>query len=100
MPALVTATVVRWEVDWDQTPPVTCLRDSRQVSLVVPDGANTADLSPLLGQYIVDTADPAEPGASYKRLVQAMRDGLPQAYAPQRTQFTAPPAPLRKSPLA
>ena len=104
MPALVTATVVRWKVDRTQTPHVTVLRDTRPVSLVVADGANTADLSPLLGQYILDVTrpdatksdatKPEKPAPTCMELVEAMRDGLLQAYAPQRTQFTAPPVPL------
>jgi hypothetical protein len=101
MPAAVIATVVRWEVDWSQTPPVTCLCDSKSISLVLADGAGS-DLAPVVAQYILDAASKGQDGtvdaSICEQLLKATRDGLVQVVPQQRVQFATPPMIPRRKP--
>jgi hypothetical protein len=87
MPALVTATVLRWDVDWDYEPPDVYFVDSESVTIYVADGQEAGDVSAIIGQYII------EHEGDEKELLQAARDGLLQVIDIYRANVTAPAVP-------
>jgi hypothetical protein len=87
MPALVTATVLRWDVDWDCEPPDVYFGDSETVRIYVADGEEAGEVSAIIGQYII------EHEGDEKELLQAARDGLLQVIDIYRAKVTAPAVP-------
>jgi hypothetical protein len=87
MPALITATVLRWDVDWDCEPPNVYFVDSESVTIYVADGEEAGEVSAIVGQYII------EHEGDEKELLQAARDGLLQVIEIYRAKVTAPAVP-------
>ena len=88
MPAIVTATVLRWVVGGDGKTETVKYFDSTPISMFVADGANNADFSPIIAEYILkaDQKDQSE-------LLRAARDGLLQVTSVNRISVTPPGVP-------
>ena len=89
MPAIVSGLIMLWEVDWECTPPVVNLVDSKQVSIYVADGEERADSSVIIGRFILDHEDDDD----REKLLEAMRDGLLQFIEVSRVDITPPAVP-------
>jgi hypothetical protein len=91
MPALVTATVLRWRVDVIGQQPVVTLAGQHPVELIVGDGTTNTDFSPIIAEYI-RTAQAADRDG----LLADARDGLLQVARYQSTPVTPPQVPLTR----
>ncbi len=87
MAALVTATVLRWAVRAGKTPTVYFV-DSTPIKMVIGDAVNSADITPVIAEYILKTN-----GAKYKELLEAARNGLLQVTEMSRVPLTTPAVP-------
>jgi hypothetical protein len=93
MPALVSGTVVVWEVQGAGDDRVVRPLTKDRVSIFT-DGAGGGDASTVISEYIVKLPNGnARPGPQQLELLQKMRDGLLQVYDIQRTALQAPPLP-------
>jgi hypothetical protein len=89
MTALVTATVLRWEVKKGQ-PATVHFVDSTPIKMVVGDGANSADVTPVIAEYILKAN-----AGKHKELLEAARDGLLQVTEMSRVPLTKPAVPAK-----
>lgn len=89
MTALVTATVLRWEVKGN--PATVHYVDSTPIKMVVGDGVNSADVTPVIAEYILKAN-----GSKYKALLEAARDGLLQVTEMSRIPLTKPAVPPKQ----
>ena len=89
MPAIVSGLIMLWEVDWECTPPVVNLVYSKQVSIYVADGEERADLSAIIGRFILGHEDDDD----REKLLEAMRDGLLEFIEVSRVRITPPAVP-------
>jgi hypothetical protein len=92
MPAIVSATVVRWGVvNRSGQAPVTYFMKSAPITVYVGDGAAENDKSGVIGviaQYILDAGQ-----AEREDLLKAARDGLLQVTSISRSPLTPPAVP-------
>jgi hypothetical protein len=95
MPALVTATVLRWRVDVVGGQPTVTLDNQKTVELIVGDGAPNNDFSPVIAKYIRDAPD-----ADKNALLDDAKDGLLQVARYQSTPVTPPAVPLARKLMA
>jgi hypothetical protein len=92
MPALVSGTVVVWEVQGEGVRVVRPITKDR-VSIFT-DGVGGGDASTVISEYIVKLPNGnPRPGPQQLELLQKMRDGLLQVYDIQRTALQPPPPP-------
>ena len=99
MPAILTATVIRWRVEGD--PPVVAYGDEGQVRLYTSDGSERAGSSEvmIIAQYILDSAKRAEKdrGDVVVELLQNARDGLLEVTDVDRREVRPPPVPPKRN---
>ena len=88
MPALLTATVLRWRVEVIGEEPFVSLANHRRVELFVEDESADADFSPIIAEFIRTTKD-ADPNT----LLEEARDGLLQVVRHESTAVTRPAVP-------
>ncbi|HEU5276258.1 MAG TPA: hypothetical protein VFU97_21560 [Xanthobacteraceae bacterium] len=86
MTALVTATVLRWEVKGE--PAAVHFVNSTPIKMVVGDGASSADVTPVIAEYILKAKE-----SDQKKLLEAARDGLLQVTEMSRVPLTKPAVP-------
>jgi hypothetical protein len=86
MPAIVSATVMRWAVDKSGPMPIVSYVSSTPISMYVGDGPATDPLQ-IIGQYALSA------GGDLKDLLGALRDGLLQVTNVTRVPITPPPVP-------
>jgi hypothetical protein len=91
MPAIVTATIVRWAVDRTGQTPIVNFVSATPFSMYVADGTNSSDFSPVIAQFILDTAQ--NNPQDQADLLAASRDGLLQVTGYQRTAIASPAVP-------
>jgi hypothetical protein len=95
MPAIVTATVARWEVNQDSLKtiePFVEFVDAKNITLYV-EGSEDTEASAIIAEYIESAADDEEK----KKLLEAARVGLLQVVGVTRWPITPPGVPRIKS---
>jgi hypothetical protein len=90
MPAIVTAIVIRWEVEEGQEP---TFYDEKSVSMYVGDAEEGSLEVRLIGQYILEEAEEDEDEIG--ELLEAARDGLLQVTNIEKREVKPPSAPPR-----
>jgi hypothetical protein len=86
MPAIVSATVLRWAVDRSGPTPIVNFVSSTPVSMYIGDGPNTDPLQ-IIGAYSLSV------GGDPRDLLRALNDGLLQVTNVTRVSVTPPPVP-------
>jgi hypothetical protein len=96
MPAIVTATVIRWKVEEEESEEEarTVYDDEKQVSTYVGDATGSSLEVMIIGQYILDEAEDDED--ELVELLKAARDGLLQVTQIKTQEVNPPPAPPRR----
>ncbi len=92
MPAIVRATVVRWEVK-DPEKPIVTFGDSTSISVYVGEGSDETEAS-LISAYIL-----REPADRREKLLKAARDGLLKVIEISEVSITPPPVPPSHKPV-
>jgi len=89
------ATVTRWQPDNAANPTQNVLMEQRDVTVKLADRSNNPDLSPIVAQYVLESAvDPAHPDgdpAKYKDYLTAARNGLLTVTGMTSQVLTPPP---------
>lgn len=94
MPALVTATVLRWAVV-DKTVKLLC--SPCRITVVVSDSTSSTDITPVIGEYLLKASE-GKGLEETKKLIEAARDGLLQVIDMSRVPLTAPVVPPMQPP--
>jgi hypothetical protein len=93
MPAILTATVMRWEVEEDEEEEEELtFAGETPVSMYVGDVEDSQLEVMIVGKYILDGA---AAGLDLRELLEAARDGLLQVTNVDKREVTPPPVPLR-----
>jgi hypothetical protein len=95
VPTLITAHVLRWQVQVVGTEVVVNLVSNDPVSFIAPNGGNSNDPSPVLLHYIM-----SRPAAQREDLFADFADNLLQVVRYQATPVTAPAVPPARRALA
>jgi hypothetical protein len=91
MPAIVSGTVVRWDVDraTDPAHPTVVFVESRDVSIYVSDGSQQNSATAIIARYISEE----QPRLGYAKLIQDAQSGLLEVLGIRSLAVTAPAVP-------
>jgi len=98
MPGISTGTVVRWKLVAQDTKDEFVKHESdKEVSAYVREDGDDADVSAILGKYIVDAVE--KEGEDPIVLLKLARDGLLRVVGIKRARITPPPARVTRDPI-
>ncbi len=99
MPAIVTATVIRWRVvdraghQGDHCVPCVAFEDCEMDCFYIGEGGNVPDQSPIIAQYILKKIK-ANPQVNRDQLLSDAANGLLQVVVHNRVTVAPPPVPV------